>query len=361
MRSKIHVSSIPRLLLGVLYLSACAIHPQAWSPPVQPSFQGALQLNNALTQVEQLSLNGYYGPEDIVMDVHGNLYCGAHSARNDFSNGAILKLSPDGDLSVFYEAESWVAGLHFDPDSNLIALSHKQGLISINKKGEVTVLASHDEKGRPFLIPNGLDIARDGAIYFSNTSHQASYDVKYGRKLILELNPQGALYQYSPKTGEVKTLIEGTYFGNGVVLSKDESFLLLTETSKYRILKYWLKGNRAGTSEVLMSNLPGFPNGISIREDGSFWLGFSTVRNEALDNIHPKKGMKKLIYALPNFLQPRQQRFGMVLNINENGEVLRGLFDPNGILVPEAGAVKEFKGVLYMGGDLVPVISKFHL
>lgn len=349
------------LLLSLLYLSSCALQPKAWTPPNKPAFDGVLQLNNVLTHVEQLNLDGYYGPEDIVMDAGGNLYCGVHVASDDFSDGAILKISPEGNVEVFYEAESWVAGLHFDSDSNLIALSHREGLISIDKNRDVTVLASHDEKGRPFLIPNGLDIAADGTIYFSNTSHHSSYDVKYGRKLILELNPQGALYQYSPKTGEVRTLIEGTYFGNGVVLSADESFLLFTETSKYRVLKYWLKGTLAGRSEVLMNSLPGFPNGISIREDGSFWLGFSTVRNDALDKIHPKKGTKKLVYALPNFLQPKQQRFGMVLNINEEGEILKALFDPTGALVPEAGAIKEFDGVLYLGGDWVAAISTLHL
>ena len=45
-----------------------------------------------------------------------------------------------------------------------------------------------------------------------------------------------------------------------------------------------------------MDNLPGFPNGISIRENGSFWLGFSTVRNDMLDNIHSKKFMKKVTF-----------------------------------------------------------------
>ena len=99
----------------------------------------------------------------------------------------------------------------------------------------------------------------------------------------------------------------------------------MTETTKYRVIKYWLKGEKKGTSEVLIDNLPGFPNGISIRENGTFWLGFTTRRNDALDNIHPKKSMKKLVYALPEFMQPKQDLFGMVLNIDENGEILKAL------------------------------------
>ena len=198
-------------------------------------------------------------------------------------------------------------------------------------------------------------------IYFSNTSHQAPYSIDFGRKLILELKPDGGLYQYNPTTKKVKTLIDGTYFGNGVVLAQDESFLLMVETTKYRVLKYWLKGNKRGEHEVFIDNLPGFPNGISRREDGTFWLGFTTKRSEQLDDIHHKGGMKKFVYALPSFLQPKQERFGMIMNLSEDGEILNTLFDPSGEVIPEAGAVKEHNGQLYIGGDVVPYISVYDL
>ena len=71
--------------------------------------------------------------------------------------------------------------------------------------------------------------------------------------------------------------------------------------------------------------------------------------------------MKKLLYALPEFLQPKQDLFGMVLNISGEGEILDALFDPSGEWVPEAGAVKEYKGRLYLGGDVVPYISSYDL
>ena len=137
----------------------------------------------------------------------------------------------------------------------------------------------------------------------------------------------------------MKTLIDGTYFGNGVVVSKDESFLLMVETTKYQILKYWLKGDKAGTTEVFMNNFHGFPNGISIRDDGTFWLGFTTKRNDALDKIHPKVGMKKIVYHLPNWLQPKQDKFGMVMNISDTGEIIKSYFDIAGLAMPEAGSI----------------------
>ena len=349
------------LIAGVLLFDSCALHPLAWQPKSKPLFNGTLSLNEKLSLIQKISLDGWFGPEDILFDAEGNLYCGVHSSEYDFSDGRILKIDNSGKVEIFLNTQSWVSGLHFDGNGNLIALSHKLGLISIAPDKKVTVLASADDKGRPFLIPNGLDIASDGKIYFSNTSYEFAYNVKYGRKLILEVRPNGGLYCYDPATQKVKTLIDGTYFGNGVVLSQDESHLLMTETEKYRILRYWLKGDMEGKMDVFMDNLPGFPNGISIRDNGSYWLGFSTKRNDALDKIHPKTGMKKFVYALPNFLQPKQELFGMVLNIFQNGEVINALFDTTGKFIPEAGAVKEFNGHLFIGGDVTSFIGKYKL
>jgi len=350
------------LIIPVLLLVAFSgIRPDAWQPAPKPAFAGTTALNEKLTSAQKISLEGWYGPEDIVFDSLGNLYCGVHRKENDFTDGRILKVDSNGKVEVFYNPGSWVAGLHFDAAGNLIALSHKAGLIRISPSKEVTVLASRDENGNPFLIPNGLDIAADGKIYFSNTSEKKAYSIQYGRKIILEMRPLGGLYCYDPVTMKVNTLINGTYFGNGVVLSKDERALLMVETAKYRVLRYWLKGEKAGITEVFIDNLPGFPNGISIRDDGSYWLGFSTKRNDPLDKIHDKPVMKRLIYALPGWLQPKPEKFGMVLNVSPDGRILSSLYDTKGIIMPETGAVKEFRGNLYLGGDVVPNIGKYHI
>ena len=356
---KVKIIFVVLIALFMIMLKSCGLKPLAYHPETIPSFEGTTQLNEKLVSSKQIELNGWFGPEDILFDSVGNLYTGVHNA--DFSDGRILKIDASGKVEEFYNSGSWVAGLHFDKEQNLIALSHKQGLISISPMKEVKVLASTDEKGKPFLIPNGLDIADNGIIYFSNTSEISSYTIKYGRKIIMEMKPLGGLYSYNPKTEEIKTLIEGTYFGNGVVISKDQDYLLMVETTKYRVIKYWLSGTKAGQTEIFIDNLPGFPNGISIRKDGSYWLGFSTKRNEALDKMHSKKGMKKIIYGLPEFMQPKAETFGMVMNVSEEGEIIESLFDPHGTILPEAGAVKEFNGYLYIGGDVLPYIGKYKL
>jgi sugar lactone lactonase YvrE len=359
--SKVAILFIAATVTILMVFNAFSIHPISWKPAPKTEFKGATALYEMLTSAEKISLNGWYGPEDIVFDSTGNMYTGVHTKEKNFSDGRILRIDTSGKAEVFYNSHSWVAGLHFDLNGNLIALSHKEGLISISRNKKVTVLANKDENGKPFLIPNGLDIASDGKIYFSNTSDKSAYNIDYGRKIILEMQALGGFYCYDPAIKKIKTLISGTYFGNGVVLAKDESYVLMVETARYRILRYWLKGDRAGQTDLFIDNLPGFPNGISIREDGSYWLGFSTKRSDDLDKIHSSPGMKKLVFALPEFLQPKAEKFGMVMNISRDGKILQSLFDTKGVVMPEAGAIKEHKGFLYLGGDIVPHIGKYKL
>ncbi|PQJ19614.1 hypothetical protein [Tenacibaculum sp. SG-28] len=69
--------------------------------------------------------------------------------------------------------------------------------------------------------------------------------------------------------------------------------------------------------------------------------------------------MKKFIYALPEFMQPKQDEYGIVLHVSENGKIISSLCDTTGEVIPEAGAVKENNGVLYIGGDILPYIGRY--
>ncbi|MBD0404066.1 SMP-30/gluconolactonase/LRE family protein [Flammeovirga sp. EKP202] len=344
-----------------LFLQSCALKPLAWTPPEKPELTSNTAENELLKSTEWIGLNNWYGPEDIAVDKEGNLYCGAHKTATDFSDGRVLKIDTTGQVSVFCNTQEWVAGLHFDSDQNLIACVPNKGLVSINPKGEMTILASEDQSGQKFLIPNDVDIATDGMIYFSNTSSKVPFSRLNARKIIFEVKPDGGLYRYNPNTKKVESLINGTYFGNGVAVSSNDEFVLMVELTKYRILRYWLKGDKKGKTDIFIDNLPGIPNGISRRANGSFWLGFSTKRNDLLDKIQPKTGMKKFIFGVPLWLQPKQEAFGMIMHLSAKGEILKTYYDTSGKVVSEASSIKEHNGFLYIGGDLTDHIGKYKL
>ena len=365
MRIKAIIKTLSALMMmgfiaGATFQS-CSLKPLSWTPPIKPELVGVLAENELLSTTQWIDLNGWYGPEDIATDKKGNMYCGVHNSRTDFTDGRILKIDTSGHVTVFCNTGAWVTGLHFDKNENLIACDQKRGLISVDKNGEITVLASEDENGNKFLIPNDIDIASDGIIYFSNTSSKVSFSRKHVRKILFEAKSDGGLYSYNPKTKEVKTLIDSSFFGNGVAVSKNDDFVLMVDLTKYRVVRHWLKGENKGKTELFLDNLPGLPNGISRRKDGSFWLGFTTRRDDLLDKIQPKTGTKKLIYGLPLWLQPKQEPFGMVMHISENGEILKTYYDTTGKLVSEASSVEEHDGYIYLGGDLTDHIGKYRI
>jgi sugar lactone lactonase YvrE len=355
------------VVVGVILLFICntalkstRIDPLAWAPPQKPKLEGVLRTNELLQKTEWIDLKGWYGPEDIAIDKAGNLYCGVHK-KDDFEHGAIVKIDKSGNVSLFCDTEKWVAGLHFDAVGNLIACDQKRGLISVNPQGEITILANKDEYNRPFLIPNDVDIASDGKIYFSSTSSKYSFSTSNALKIVLEARPDGGLFCYDPRTKSVETLIDSSFFGNGVAVAQNDDFVLMVDLGKYRILRYWLKGAKKGTVDVFIENLPGLPNGISRRTDGSFWLGFSSCRNDDLDSFHPNVWMKKLVYGLPDFMKPSMQAYGLVVHLSARGEILKTYYDTSGERVPEASSIEEQDGVIYLGGDLIGHIGKYTL
>jgi sugar lactone lactonase YvrE len=237
-------------------------------------------------------------------------------------------------------------GLRFDAQGRLIVCDAKRGLLAVDREGRVKTLATEAE-GRPFRFANNLDIARDGTIYFTDASDAYGPD-EYLYDL-LEARPRGRLLSHDPATGVTRVLADGLHFANGVALSKDEDFLAVSECYRYRILAHWLKGARAGRTEVLVDNLPGFPDNLSRGEGGRFWVALYTVRNDRLDGLHPHPFAKKILSRLPPFFWPKPARYGYVLRLTADGRPLDSLHDPTGEVVHAVTTAREHDGVLYLG------------
>ncbi|KXX69053.1 SMP-30/gluconolactonase/LRE family protein [Flammeovirga sp. SJP92] len=349
------------ILLFNFLLSSCAIHPNKWTPTATEVDISTLQSTNQLTDSKKLSLLGFSGAEDFAMDQEGNLYCGTHNSNDDFTGGAILKIDSTLNVEEYIKTKKWVTGMHFNANNELILLMNGVGLLKVNADHSFDTLLTQTPDVKPILMGSGLDIAQDGKIYFNNlSSHMETSNATINR-LILEMKPDGGVYCFDPKTKKTEVISSGNYFGNGLVLSKDEQSILVSETSKYRILRYWIKGEKKGQSEVFLDNLPGFPNNLKQSSNGNYWLGFTTKRNQQLDNIHPKPWMKQMVFAMPDFMKPKPEKYGLVMEVSDQGEIIRVFTDEEGKVVEEAGAIVEKDGLLFLGGDIVNSVSVFEL
>lgn len=328
------------LLLYLLFWPI-SIEPKAWTPPAAPSMEdGPYQVNTLLVGAKQISVAEFgNGPEDVALDTSSYIYAGLF-------NGKILRFQPDGTApEVFANTEGRPLGLHFDTLGNLIVADAIKGLLSVDNQGNIKLLTKEAE-GVPYNFADDLDIAQDGTIYFSDASYK--FSVSNFKDDVMEHSPDGRLLAYYPSTKETKVLADQLYFANGVAVSPDQQFVLVNETTMYRVLKHWIAGPKKGQTEVFIDNLPGFPDGISSNGKGTFWLAMANPRNAILDKTLPHPFIRKMIFRLPEFLHPKEVHYGMIFGLDMNGNVIHNFQDPSGDLAPIT-SVQEENGKLYIG------------
>lgn len=331
--------SLILFLLGYLLFWPTPIDPLPYEPPESPEMTGPLAPNTLLREAVHIGTGALDGPEDLALDQQGNIYCG-------LQDGRIMKITPEGKVTPFVKTEGRPLGMAFDAQGHLIVADAWKGLLSIDPAGSIKTLTT-ESNGKPFRFTDDLDIASDGMIYFSDASDKFFQDgYLYD---LLEARPNGRLMRYDPERGTTTTLLKDLYFANGVALSENEDFLLINETYRYRITRYWLKGPEAGNSEIFIDNLPGFPDNLSSTGEGRFWVALFTVRNPTMDQLHPRPFLKNMLARLPKMAWPKPAPYGFVLEIDEAGNILRSLQDPGGEHLHTITSVKEINGQLYMG------------
>ncbi len=335
---------------AVLYLLAwpVEIEPVAWQPPEPPGLAGVYAPNRRLEAVERLGEGAGVGPEDVAVDGVGRIYAG-------MEDGRIVRFAPDGaNPEGFADTGGRPLGLDFDGAGNLIVADAFKGLLALAPDGKITVLATGAE-GVPFRFTDDVDVAADGTIYFSD----ASSKFPYGKPVadILDHRGHGRLLAYDPETKTTRVLLAGLQFANGVAVSPDQSFVLVAETGAYRIRRYWLTGPEAGKADMLIDNLPGFPDGVSAGTGGVFWVAIFAPRNPTADALADKPFLRKVVWRLPQALQPQAERYPFILGLDRDGRVVHNLQGAGGGYAPIT-SVEERAGALYLGSLTEPAIGR---
>lgn len=337
------------IILGLLYVGfwPVAIDPVAWSPPKAPAMAGVYAPNRKLAAVTRIGEGVGIGPEGIAVDAQGRIYAG-------YIDGRIVRFSPDGKThELFARTAGRPLGMKFGKNGNLYVADAVRGLLELTPKGGLKVLSSSAE-GQAFGFTNDLDIAKDGTIYFSDSSTR--FGVRDAIADIFEHRGTGRLLRYDPKTQRTTVLLRRLQYANGVAVAPDQSYVLVVETASYRVRVYWLSGPIKGKSDIFIDNLPGFPDGISSNGRDTFWLAMFTTRNPTADKLALRPTLRKMIWRLPKFVQPKPKRYAFVLGLGTDARVIHNLQDPNGRFAPVT-SVLEVRGRLYLGSLSEPAIG----
>jgi len=175
-------------------------------------------------------------------------------------------------------------------------------------------------------------------------------------------------------------LIRNLAFANGVVLSDDESFILIVETLKNRLTKYNLKGPKAGQHEIFIDGLPGIPDNIHSDSHGGFLLSLIIADNpdypqifqsltphpylrkmllrlamtmelpfKLLNNVYPNPCTERILHAIGSY-----QGLDFLSNPNEKSSVLR--IDASGniieIITADDGSARRISSAYIHNGFL---------
>jgi YD repeat-containing protein len=343
--------AILALLAAYLLAYPAPIDPLPYHPPPMRPMTGVLEPNDALRQAERFGVGQIDGPEDVAVDSAGRMIGGTH-------DGKLVRVSLTGAIEVFADTGGRPLGLAWDGAGNLIVADAIKGLLSVDEAGAVSTLTTA-AGGIPLGFTDDVDVAADGTIYFTD----ATTKFHYGDHIfdMLEAQPYGRLLRYHPKTKQTELLLDGLHFANGVALSQGEDFVLVVETYRHRIRRYWLKGEQTGHSDIFVHNLPGYPDGVSSNRRGIFWVAMYTLRNPSADWLAPRPFLKKVLSRLPRFMWPKPKAYGLVLALDDDGAIVQSLHDQGGQQVASISSVQEHLGYLYLGSLTAPQLARVQI
>jgi sugar lactone lactonase YvrE len=338
-----------RLLIGAalaIPFSACTgyllfwptgLDPEDWDPPDAPDWESNHKLVSASILHPELE-----GPEAVVVDASGRVVTG-------LADGRIVRFEPTFGSKVETLAKTGgrPLGLAYDAAGRLLVADARRGLLAVSEGGAVEVLSA-EQGGRPFRFTDDLAIAGDGTVYFTDASDRFSIDEF--KMEVIEHRARGRVLSWDPTSRATTLVADGLYFANGIALGPGDDYLVVTETSSYRIRKISLRGEVRGKVETLVDNLPGFPDNVRWSPARRvFWVALGAPRNGAVDWLATHPFLRNAVVRLPEFLQPAPDQHSFVLGYDEKG-VLR--YDLQGAgdsaYAPIASAL-EHDGILYLG------------
>ncbi len=344
-----------RLLLAVgalvtaaaawLLLAPVDIDPETWTPDPNPWGTPPWVGNGELSRIQRLSLEGAVGPEDIEVLPDGSLLTGV-------DDGRLLHLR-NGKLSTLAETGGRPLGITLGVDGAWWVADADKGLLRVTGKGQVEVMATEAD-GLPFGTTNDVDVTADGRVWFTDADHH--WSLGQLKQALLEGRPNGRLMVYDPDSRQVQSVVDGLHFANGVAVGPDGSYLLVAETLRNRVLKVWLRPDRFGQTDVVVDNLPGYPDNITHAGRGVFWVALFGPRSPIKDAAASSLLLRKVAARAPGKLLTRTRRHPIAVAINHLGRVLQVVDDPRGSYAPLTSVV-EREGKLYLGSIHEPDIG----
>jgi gluconolactonase len=183
---------------------------------------------------------------------------------SDVPANNILRWVPGVPTIVFHEESGGAAGNTFDMQGRLYTCeTHSRRVVRRDKKGRVEVLADKYQ-GKRFNAPNDIVVRKDGEIYFTDPAFGNQRDTR-------DLDFYG-VYHLSRK-GELALIAKPAGRPNGIAISGNGKTLYVSNSDERNVRAYDLDKTGAASNErVVISNIPGVPDGIRVDEKNNVYV-----------------------------------------------------------------------------------------
>lgn len=293
-----------------------------------------------------------HGAEDVLVDNDGWVYTGT-------DDGSVFRIRPDGDrIDRIGTTGGRPLGLELMPDGRLLVCDARRGLLALDPgDGGVEVLTGL-VRGQRMMFCNNAAVATSGEIYFSDSSRR--YSVDRWKADVVEDTRSGRLLRRGAD-GSVDVLLEDLRFANGVALAADESFVAVAETAGRSVVRRWLSGPRAGETDHLATDLPGYPDNIARGSDGLIWVTIASPTDPVVERLmRAPMPVRRAAWRLPEPLQPKPKRTARVMAFDGAGAVVqdRSLDASSFHMVT---GVREHRGRVWLGSLVEPAVAFFEV
>jgi len=182
---------------------------------------------------------------------------------SDYSQDRLYKYVPGKTPEVYREDSHGANGNTLDRHGRLYTCEYKARRVTrTDRTGRIEVLVDRFE-GKRFNAPNDIVVRRDEHVYFTDPLYTPldQRDLDYF-----------GIYHVTPK-GRIEAIARLQTRPNGVTLSPDGRILYVGNTNERNVRAYDLNRNGEASNErVVISDLPGGPDGIRTDAKGNLYL-----------------------------------------------------------------------------------------
>jgi sugar lactone lactonase YvrE len=280
------------------------------------------------------------GAEDVVIDTEGNAWTGTEE-------GSVWRIRPDGTVTRVGNTGGRPLGIELYGPDRLLVADARLGLLTMSATTGVVERLLTEVDGTRMVFCNNAAVAVNGDIWFSDSSTVYSID-RWKADFVEDTRTGRLLCRRADGTVEVH--LDGLAFANGVALAADESYVCVAETARRTVVRLWLTGERAGATDLLTSDLPGYPDNISRGSDGLIWVTVASPLDPVVELLRARAPLfvRKAVTRLPEVLQPRPKQTVRVQAFDDEGRLVHDLDADAGEYHMVTG-VREHEGQVWLG------------